>query len=169
MKPFSTFRASALLGALFLSAPTVLFAANTPPPATAAEPAAEPAAQASNVEEARTLTRAELREQYGIEVQGIRPSAAGYMLDFRYKVVDAEKAATLINPKLRPHLIDERRHITLITPAPPKVGPLRQTRGTPREGRSYFIFFANPGKGVHSGDPVAIALGDITLGGLTVQ
>lgn len=115
------------------------------------------------------MTPAALREQWGIEVKGIRLSAAGYMLDFRYRVVDAEKAATLINPKLKPRLIDQRRQAVLDTPVPPKVGPLRQTRAPVKEGATYFMFFANPGRGVSAGDAVAVALGDITLDGLIVQ
>ncbi|RMG84918.1 MAG: hypothetical protein D6708_16425, partial [Candidatus Dadabacteria bacterium] len=36
-----------------------------------------------------------VREKWGIEVVGVMLSAGGYMLDFRYRVVDPEKAKPL--------------------------------------------------------------------------
>jgi hypothetical protein len=119
--------------------------------------------------EPQTIVAKDLRERYGIEVKGVRHAAGGYMLDFRYKVVDTKKAAGFLGHDLIPQLLDEKRNARLITPTPPKVGPLRQTGAVLKEGRTYFVFFANPGKGVKVGDPVAIVLGDVTLGGLTVQ
>lgn len=116
-----------------------------------------------------SISTKEMHERFGIEVQGIRPSAGGYMLDFRYKVVDSKKAAGFLGHHLVPQLVDERRNARLITPSPPKVGPLRQTGAALKDGRTYFVFFANPGKAVKAGDPVAVVLGDVTLGGLTVQ
>ncbi|MCK9529945.1 MAG: hypothetical protein M0R77_05180 [Gammaproteobacteria bacterium] len=115
------------------------------------------------------ISTKEMHERFGIEVQGIRPTAGGYMLDFRYKVVDSEKAAGFLGHHLVPQLVDERRNARLITPAPPKVGPMRQTGAALKDGRTYFVFFANPGKAVKAGDPVAVVLGDVTLRGLTVN
>ncbi len=141
--------------------PGLLAAVLAAPPATAAPQAADVGSKAISTEQ--------LNERFGIEVQGIRPAAGGYMLDFRYKVVDREKAAGILGRQLVPQLIDERRQARLITPAPPKIGPLRQTGATLKEGRTYFVFFANPGKAVKTGDPVAVVLGELTLQGLTVQ
>ncbi len=117
----------------------------------------------------RSMSAKELSERFGIELQGIRPVAGGYMLDMRYVVRDSTKAAHLLGHDFIPQLIDERRNARLITPTPPKIGPLRQTGAALRDGRTYFVFFANPGKGVKTGDPVAVMLGDIRLEGLTVQ
>src|SRR3990172_7542680 len=48
-----------------------------------------------------------IEEKWGVRVLSIRQSAEGYMLDFRYRVIDAEKAAPLFDRKIKPHLIDE--------------------------------------------------------------
>ncbi|MFA7618495.1 MAG: hypothetical protein WC012_05540 [Thiohalomonadaceae bacterium] len=117
----------------------------------------------------QSMSAKELSERFGIELQGIRRVAGGYMLDMRYTVRDSTKAARLLGHDLIPQLIDERRNTHLITPAPPKIGPLRQTGASLRDGRTYFVFFANPGKGVKAGDPVSVMLGDIQLEGLTIQ
>jgi len=56
-------------------------------------------------------------------------------------------------------------------PVTPKVGPLRQTvkLGAPVEGKTYFIFFANPGKFIKAGTSVTVSIGDFVLPGLVVQ
>jgi len=46
---------------------------------------------------------------YGIQVEGLRLTAAGSMLDFRYRVLDAQKAAPFLNGKVQPALLDESR------------------------------------------------------------
>lgn len=117
----------------------------------------------------QTVTADELRKQWGLAVEGIRPSAAGHMLDFRYRVLDVEKAARLIHRGLKPELIDKTRDVRLITPTPPKVGALRQTSSRLIEGRTYFVMFGNPGKRVGPGDRVAITLGQVVLDGLVVK
>lgn len=108
-------------------------------------------------------------EDCGIQIQGVRLTAADYMLDFRYKVVDAEKAARLINPRMKTHLEVESSGAKMLVPTSAKVGALRQTRSKIIEGRSYFVFFANPGHYVKPGEKVRVVLGDLVVGGLTVQ
>jgi hypothetical protein len=56
-------------------------------------------------------------------------------------------------------------------PALPKVGPLRQTGklGSTVEGKTYFIFFANPGKLIKTGTRATVSIGDFVLPGLLVQ
>ncbi len=41
-----------------------------------------------------------VEETYGIQVEGLRLSAAGSMLDFRYRVLDPQKAAPILNGKI---------------------------------------------------------------------
>lgn len=108
-------------------------------------------------------------DRYGIEVQGVRHAAAGYMLDFRYRVVDEQRAATLINPRLRPYLLDQQTGKQYIVPTVGRVGPLRQTRAKVEAGRTYFVFFANPGRAVAPGTKVSVVMGDLVIKDLTVQ
>jgi hypothetical protein len=108
-------------------------------------------------------------DKWGIEVDAIRLTAGNYMLDFRYRVVDAEKASQIIGPKTRPFLVDQASGVKLDVPTPPKIGPLRQTRSRPVAGKSYFIFFANPGQYVKTGSKVTVVMSNLRIENLTVQ
>lgn len=108
-------------------------------------------------------------DRYGIHIEGVRHTAAGYMLDFRYRVVDAERAATLIHPRLRPYLVDQQTGKQYVVPTVGRVGPLRQTRASVEAGRTYFVFFANPGRAVAQGTKVSVVMGDLVIKDLTVQ
>jgi hypothetical protein len=91
------------------------------------------------------------------------------MLDFRYRVLDPEKAAPLFDRAVKPYLIDEATGSTLLVPAPPKVGPLRQTTRAPTAGRIYFMMFANPGKFIQAGQKVTVVIGEFRAEHLTVE
>lgn len=110
-----------------------------------------------------------LADDWGIEVEAIRLTAGNYMLDFRYRIVDAAKATRAITPKTHPFLIDQASGAKLMVPTPPKIGPLRQTRGRLVTGKSYFIFFANPGQYIKAGSKVTVVLNDLKIENLTVQ
>jgi hypothetical protein len=117
----------------------------------------------------KPVTRAEtIEEKWGIQIQGIRLSAAGYMLDFRYRVINVEKALPLFNRKIKPYLIDQATGTKTAVPNPPKVGPLR-TSNQPIANRIYFMFFANPGRFIKSGNKVTVVVGDFRAENLTVQ
>ncbi len=123
----------------------------------AATPAAGPARAASTIE-----------ESWGVQIEGIHLSAGGYLLDFRYCVLDPEKARPILDRSARPFLVDEASGRTLIVPDPPKVGPLRP-RGEPVEGKSYFVLFGNPGKFIKAGSKVTVVIGDFRAPALTVE
>lgn len=106
---------------------------------------------------------------WGIEVLGVQRSAAGYMLDFRYRVVDPEKALPLLDRSAKACLIDQATGLTTYVPAPPKVGALRQTTAMPRASRTYFVIFANPGRRIAAGNKVTVKIGDCVLEDLVVQ
>lgn len=109
-------------------------------------------------------------EALGIEVKGVRLSSAGYMLDFRYRLVDPAKAAPLFDRKRRPVLLDEGSGAAVGVPDTPKLGQLRTSgRSKLVPGREYFVMFANPGKLVQPGAKVSILVGDMKIAGLTVE
>jgi len=112
-----------------------------------------------------------IEETWGIEIQGIRYSAAGYMLDFRYKVMDPEKAVYLLDRRYKPYLVDQKSGARFIVPAPAKVGPLRQSldTGKPITGRTYFVMFANPGQYVKPGSMVTVVIGEFKAEDLKVE
>jgi hypothetical protein len=105
-----------------------------------------------------TSDESDLEEEWGIEVVALRLTGADYMLDFRYKVLDDEKAAELFERANKPLLIHKATGAKLEVPRPAKTGPLRPTN-PPEAGRTYFILFSNPGV-VHAGDEVTVQIGD---------
>jgi len=48
-----------------------------------------------------------LEKTWGVKILGVRLSAAGHLLDFRYRVTDPEKAVPLFHRKTKPYLVDE--------------------------------------------------------------
>lgn len=110
-----------------------------------------------------------LEEEWGIQIASLRVSAAGRIIDFRYRVVDPAQAARLGDRKLRPCLIDQASGTKLGVPNAPKVGALRQNTQPPIAGRIYFILFSNPGKAVKAGSKVTVVIGDCRVENLTVE
>ncbi len=109
-----------------------------------------------------------LEEKWGIQIQTTRMSAAGFIIDFRYRVIDSEKAAPLFNRQTKPYLIDQASGKKLAVPNPPKIGPLR-TSNKPQANRIYFILFSNPGGFVKSGNRVTVVIGDFKADNLVVE
>lgn len=111
---------------------------------------------------------AAIEARWGIRIQGLHLTAAGYMLDFRYKVVDPGKAAPLFDRKFKPVLRDEKTGAVMAVPAPPKTGALRSSND-PKEGRTYFMFFANPAHFIGKYSRVTVSIGEFSISGLTVK
>ncbi|UCC30495.1 MAG: hypothetical protein JSU86_20140 [Phycisphaerales bacterium] len=107
--------------------------------------------------------------ELGIEPLGLRLSAAGYMLDFRYRVTDPQRALPIVSRATKPYLIDESTGAKLFIPNPPKVGPLRQTSREPEVDKTYFVLFANPGRFIKEGDSVSVAFGECKLENIVVE
>jgi len=105
---------------------------------------------------------------WGITVTAIHTAAAGNMIDFRYKVLDAKKAEALFSKKTRPYLIHEKTGKTLSVPRTAKVGPLMSSYH-PKQDRIYWMFFGNQAKLVKPGDMVSVVIGDFKAEHLTVQ
>lgn len=108
-------------------------------------------------------------EQWGVKVLGIRRTASDYMLDFRFRIVDPQKAAVLIDRKIKPHIIVEESGAKLEVPITSKLGPLRQSGKFAQANKNYFVFFANPGRTVHKGDRVTVNIGDFSVSHLVVE
>lgn len=113
----------------------------------------------------------QVESAYGIKVEGLRLSAAGSMLDFRYRVLDAKKAAPLLDGRTKPSLLDEAHGAKLGVPDTPVLGTIRQTARNHNilTDRTYFIMFGNPGKAVQSGDKLTLFLGQVKITDLIVQ
>lgn len=108
-----------------------------------------------------------LEDQWGIELTALRMTAADRMIDFRYRVLDAEKAAPLFKRQTKPYLIHQASGKVLAVPNTAKVGSLRNTN-MPKEGRIYWMFFGNQGL-VKAGDKVSVVIGDFRAENLVID
>ncbi len=115
-----------------------------------------------------------LEREWGIKLLGIQVTAGGYALDFRYKVLDPQKAAPIVQRKFSPvpYVLVERSGAKLGVPFTQKAGSLRSSVTTAEQikrGRNYSALFANPGKHAKPGDKVTVAFGRFRAEHLTVQ
>jgi len=110
-----------------------------------------------------------LEEQWGIQAVSLRQTAHGHLLDFRYRVLDPQKAATLLRRQNKPYLIDEATGNKLPVPSMPKIGALRQSALTPEAGKVYFVMFQNPNGFVKPGSKVTVVIGDFKAEHLVVD
>lgn len=127
-------------------------------------------AQKKTENQQRPLTAME--EKWGIRIVGLRSTMAGMMVDFRYTVVDPNKAAPLLDINNKAIMVVEKNNAKLGVPNSVKIGALRQTTHAKKvkPGRDYFILFGNPGnKWVKVGDKVTVVIGDFKAEGLVLQ
>ena len=117
---------------------------------------------------AGSLSIEELEMKWGVRPLSIRQTADGHMLDFRYRITDAEKASPLFSPKIKPIVIDEDTGAVMAVPTVPKVGSMRSTR-KPLQDRNYAILFANPQKHIKPGHKVTVVIGDYRAEHLVVE
>ena len=123
-----------------------------------------------NIANADTIKKEILtKENTGIQILSLRTTAAGNMLDFRYKVIDPKKAAIWLDRSSKPLLHVLKNGKTLQVPVTAKIGPLRQSAVLAKAGKNYFMFFGNPGRMVKSGDEVIIQIGSFKSKKLTIE
>jgi hypothetical protein len=113
----------------------------------------------------------ELADNWGVELHGIRLTSAGYMLDFRFRVLDADKALPLFDHRIKPHIVAERSNIKLPVPMAAKVGAFRPTnRGKNiKADKTYYMIFGNPDSHVKVGEKVTVVIGDFKVEHLMVN
>ncbi|MEW6252857.1 MAG: hypothetical protein AB1716_19645, partial [Planctomycetota bacterium] len=107
--------------------------------------------------------------EFGIEPLALRLSAAGQILDFRYRVVDTDRAARCLARDVRPYVLVPGTGARLDVPHMPKIGSLRQVPRAADPGRVYFALFVNTERQVQQGDKVTVALGDCVFQELVVE
>jgi len=109
-----------------------------------------------------------IAQRWGIEIASLRLASGGYMLEFRYRIVDANKAQPLFDRGSRPRLHDDASGLESVVPNPPTTGSLRSTNDA-KAGRTYFMFFANPARVVKGGGEVTVTIGDFSVSGIPVS
>jgi hypothetical protein len=144
---------------------TVSAAIEDPQPAKAAGP---PASAPDVKPAAAPDPAAAMAERWGVRVESLRLSAAGYMLDFRFRVLDPVKAAPLFDKSLKTYLLDQASGAQMFVPSSPKVGALRSSGKTVLPDRVYFVIFANPACYIKAGNKVTVVIGDFRAEDLPV-
>jgi hypothetical protein len=128
-------------------------------------PGLEPVQRSANWRARQSLY---FKRNWGVEIIGVKPVSSGYMLSFKYRVIDPEKAKLLNNRQTRAFLRDEATGTVLSVPAMENVGELR-TGAAPEADRTYFMIFGNPGKLVKHGSRVSVVAGALNVDGLIVD
>jgi hypothetical protein len=90
------------------------------------------------------------------------------MIDFRYRVIDPDKATMLLRKQSKAYMVDQKTGTQLSVPRT-RIGPLRQTTVKPMPNRDYAMLFTNPMGLVKPGDKVAVVIGDFKAENLTVE
>jgi hypothetical protein len=112
-----------------------------------------------------------LAEQWGVKLISLNLTSAGFMMDFRFRVLDADKALSLFDHRIKPYVVAERSSIKLPVPMAAKVGAMRPTnRGKNiKADKNYYMIFANPDRHVKRGEKVTVIIGDFKVEHLTVN
>ncbi|MES9923602.1 MAG: hypothetical protein ABW152_05920 [Candidatus Thiodiazotropha endolucinida] len=113
----------------------------------------------------------EIADKWGIRLISLRLTAAGYMIDFRFRVLNVEKSKNFFDQRVKPHLVVERSNAKLPIPMAAKVGAFRTTnRGQNiKPNKTYYMVFGNPDAHVKSGEKVTMVIGDFKAEHLTVH
>lgn len=130
--------------------------------------AEEKAAPGGEISTGTNGEKKKVEEKWGIQVKGIRLTAAEYMLDFRYHVTDSEKASSILNRQEKATLIHQESGTVMQVPTT-RLGAMRQTSVKPAAGRDYIIFFANRNGLIKTGDKVTVIIGNFKMENLIVE
>jgi hypothetical protein len=168
-----TTRTSLLIACLLGCCTVAATALAQAPPNDASRPAAAKAPAARTAASRGGIPRSQVGDKwyarrYGVDHLQVRSTASGNSLEFRYRVLDVEKAKVLSDKRVVPSLVDVQTGNRLAVPTMEKIGTLRQTP-TPELGREYWMVFSNPGKMVKPGQRVDIVIGTFRVSGLMVE
>ncbi len=111
----------------------------------------------------RSISGQVLQDEYGLDVFLLGVTAAGGLVDLRVKIVDAEKAATLLQNAEDYPLLQTANGTILYPAAEPPVGAELE------DGAILFAMFSNPDDGIAPGDPVRVLFGDVALDDVIAQ
>ena len=111
------------------------------------------------------VTAKAMAARYGIDVTLIGVSAAGGLVDFRYQVVDPDKANPIIHDiDLFPKLVEENTGATLVMRSLP-----HNHKKELEFGGSYFFLLPNANNALHEGSRVTLVIGDARLEHIRVR
>lgn len=106
--------------------------------------------------------------EWGVQVSSIRVTGADHFVDFRYRVLDPEKASAIMGRDQKVALVDLASGTELPVTVN-KLGPMKSTAVKPEVNRDYVILFSNANKVLKPGSRVTVVMGDARLQNLTVE
>jgi len=124
--------------------------------ASSTDQATPSATTASQVSQPANATAADLEDRFGIQMTLVAVTAGGGLIDIRFRVTDAAKAADLFKPESLPAVIVPDSGVTIKPPEPPDPGKLT-------DGQIYFLLYPNSGGAVKPGSKVILSFGDLRL------
>ncbi len=118
----------------------------------------------ADVRAGTTLVTAEgMAARYGITVNLIGVTAAGGLIEFRYQVVDPDKADQMIHDvTLLPIVVVEDSGATMVISRP-------HHAVEPELGGTYFFLFANAHNAIRAGSQLTLVMGDSRLEHIVAQ
>lgn len=120
--------------------------------------------QSTLLSSSKVISAALLKERYGVEVTLIGVTAAGGMIDFRYRVLDKTKAEFLVGEGAEITLIAQDSGVTLTSGSHDMKHNQQLDNGS-----VYFHFYANVGNAVKQGTPVIVDFGAVRLEPIAAQ
>lgn len=115
------------------------------------------------------LKTIDMKQAWGVEPIHARVTANGYMIEFRYKVLDPEKALILSDRKDFPYMVSLKSRAKLSVPYFPTVGYVKSNRGFLHKGRNYSAIFSNENRHMLRGDQVKIQVKEQISTPITLQ
>ena len=111
----------------------------------------------------------DLEKDWGIEPVSLHLTAAGFMIEFRYKILDIDKALVLSDRKDFPMMLSMKSKARFSVPYGSTVGYLKSNRRFLKEGKNYIAMFSNENRHMLAGDQVRIKVRNQVTPPLTIK
>jgi hypothetical protein len=134
----------------------------------------------SLVARSHAISERTLEQEFGLRVDLVGMSAGGGLIDFRFTVLEPEKAAPLFEPSTTgsSSATQEQEHASTMLPVlfAEDSHTLIRARGSMSHhqpnlavGKTFFILYPNPGGEVQAGTPMSIVLGSVRVEHVTAK
>jgi hypothetical protein len=130
------------------------------------------------VSRSHPISERTLEQEFGLRVDLLGMSAGGGLIDFRFTVLEPEKAAPLFAPSTTGSSSETQQHAKATLPLlfAEDSNTLIQARGSMGHhqpslavGKTFFILYPNPGGKIQAGTPVSIVLGSVRVEHVTAK
>jgi len=121
-------------------------------------------ANAGSVDDVDPAQVAALEAAWGIRITNVGVIASGGLIDFRFQVIDPDKALAIQDPESYPALVDETSGKVL-----DKSGAHGGHVGVFRAGHTYYLLYQNNSSLLQPGSRITIQIGDVLLENVLVR